>query len=215
MWGRLNIGDIMNIDEMTSKQISDELRNHGVNMHFNSKREKLVQALENINNSDEINITMNTKQSTAKTDEEIAAEMGVTILTDDMIDNYTYNGIELEGLQAAEGLSLIRVVVRPNDPLKVDAVGDIFTVGSNVINDGQAVKKYIPYNNDEGWHIPKILYNHLKAAECQIFARTTRNGQEVMEPKNIKAYNVEVLPPLTPEEIDKLRVKQKATGSVG
>jgi len=36
-----------------------------------------------------------------------------------------------------------------------------------------------------------------------------------MEPKNIKAYNVEVLPPLTPEEIDKLRVKQKATGSVG
>lgn len=215
MWGRLNIGDIMNIDEMTSKQISDELRNHGVNMHFNSKREKLVQALENINNSDEINITMNTKQSTAKTDEEIAAEMGVTILTDDMIDNYTFNGVELEGLQAAEGLSLIRVIVRPNDPLKIDATGDIFTVGSNVINDGQAVKKYIPYNNEEGWHIPKILYNHLLAAECQIFARTTRNGQEVMEPKNIKAYNVEVLPPLTQDEIDKLRVKQKATGSVG
>ena len=205
----------MNIEEMTSKQISDELRNHGVNMHFNSKREKLVQALENINNSDEINITMNTEQSTAKTDEEIAAEMGVTILTDDMIDNYTFNGVELEGLQAAEGLSLIRVIVRPNDPLKIDATGDIFTVGSNVINDGQAVKKYIPYNNEEGWHIPKILYNHLLAAECQIFARTTRNGQEVMEPKNIKAYNVEVLPPLTQDEIDKLRVKQKATGSVG
>ena len=35
----------MNIEEMTSKQISDELSNRGVTMHFNSKREKLEEAL--------------------------------------------------------------------------------------------------------------------------------------------------------------------------
>ena len=34
----------MNIEEMTSKQISDELSNRGVTMHFNSKREKLEEA---------------------------------------------------------------------------------------------------------------------------------------------------------------------------
>ena len=36
-----------------------------------------------------------------------------------------------------------------------------------------------------------------------------------MEPQNIKAFNVEVLPPLTDDEVEKLRVKQKATGSIG
>ena len=36
-----------------------------------------------------------------------------------------------------------------------------------------------------------------------------------MEPKNIKAFNVEVLPPLTEEERQKLAIKQKATGSIG
>ncbi len=205
----------MTIEEMTSKQISDELSHHGVKMHFNSKREKLVNALTNARSGETVD-TPKPAVTNKKTDEELAAELGVKILTDSDIDeNYMFNGVELQDLRKAEGMSLVRIIVRPNDPLKIDATGDIFTVGSNVINDGQAVKKYVPYNNDEGWHVPKIIFEHIKNAECQIFSRTTRNGQEIMEPKNIKAYNVEVLPPLTPDEVDKLRVKQKATGSVG
>ena len=34
----------MQIEKMTSKQISDELSNHGIKMHFNTKRDKLVNA---------------------------------------------------------------------------------------------------------------------------------------------------------------------------
>jgi hypothetical protein len=88
-------------------------------------------------------------------------------------------------------------------------------VGNKTINNGKAIKKYIPFNNEDGWHIPNILLDHLKAAECQIFAKVTRNGQEFMEPKNIKAFNVEILPPLTEEERQALEIKQKSTGSVG
>ena len=47
------------------------------------------------------------------------------------------------------------------------------------------------------------------AAECQIFKKVSRNGQEMMEPQNIKAYNVEVLPPLTDEEADSTLKKMK------
>jgi hypothetical protein len=36
-----------------------------------------------------------------------------------------------------------------------------------------------------------------------------------MESTTIKAYNVEVLPPLTQADIDKIAVKQKATNSLG
>jgi len=203
----------MNTENMTSKELSDELSNHGINMHFNTKRDKLVNALNNVDgitNGSDISVS-----SKGKTAEQLAEEMGVTMLTDNDIVDFQYNGVELEGLRKAEANKLIRVIVRSNNPLKRDHAGDIFTVGNRKLNNGKAIKKYIPYNNEEGWFIPNILYEHLLAAECQIFKKAVRNGQEFMEPQNIKAFNVEVLPPLTDDEVEKLRVKQKATGSIG
>jgi len=120
----------MNIETMTSKEISDKLAENGIKMHFNSKRTKLVEALNNINNS--------------------------------------------------------------NEDTKMEA-----TV------------------NEEGWHIPNIIYQNMITTECQIFKKVTRNGQDTMEAVKIKSYNVEVLPALTQDEIDKIAIRQKATSSVG
>ena len=192
----------MNIEEMTSKQISDELSNRGVTMHFNSKREKLEEALMASDNVD-VAVAEAPSNKILITEEELVA------------NDFKVNRVELEGIRNLHALKLQRVIVRSNDPLKRESAGEIFTVGNKTINDGKAVKKYIPFNNEDGWHIPNILLDHLKAAECQIFAKVTRNGQEFMEPKNIKAFNVEILPPLTEEERQSLEVKQKSTGSVG
>ena len=192
----------MNIEEMTSKQISDELSNRGVTMHFNSKREKLEEALMASDNVD-VAVAKAPSNKIRITEEELVA------------NDFKVNGVELEGMRNLHALKLQRVIVRSNDPLKRESAGEIFTVGNKTINDGKAVKKYIPFNNEDGWHIPNILLDHLKAAECQIFAKVTRNGQEFMEPKNIKAFNVEILPPLTEEERQALEIKQKSTGSVG
>ncbi len=201
----------MQIEEMTSKQISDELSNHGVKMHFNSKREKLEKALKATQDGTSIDESIETSDSG-----------GVHLTEEELIANdFMWNGVELQGLREAHAQKLIRVIVRSNNPLKRDSAGEIFTVGNSKLNKGKAinggkpVKKYIPYNNEEGWHIPNILYEHLMAAECQIFKKVTRNGQEFMEPTNIKAFNIEVLPPLTEEEIQQLAIKQKATGSIG
>ena len=190
----------MKIEEMTSKQISDELSTHGVTMHYNSKREKLEEALLAI---DDVDVAVATKEPVVITEEELAA------------NDFMWNGVELEGMREAHAMKLIRVIVRSNDPLKREHAGEIFTVGNRSVNKGKPVKKYIPFNNEEGWHVPNILFEHLKAAECQIFAKVTRNGQDFMEPKNIKAFNVDVLPPLTTEEMKQLEIRQKATGSIG
>jgi hypothetical protein len=194
----------MNLQNMTSKEISDKLAEHGVKMHFNSKRTKLVEALNNINNSNE-DTTM-----------EVQAEPNHTgtVITMEELDDFKFNGVELEGLRQDDAEKLIRVIVRPNDPLKLESSGEIFSFGSKVIDERKA-KKYVPFNNDEGWHITSMMYENIIAAECQIFKKVTRNGQDTMEAVKIKAYNVEVLPALTQGEIDKIAIRQKATSSVG
>jgi hypothetical protein len=192
------------MNDMTSKQISDKLAEHGIKMHFNSKRTKLEEALNNLTSNNEDNIMEAAVQDT-----------DVLTVTDDMLDDFKIDGVELEGLRDNDAMKLIRVIVRPNDPLKLESGGEIFTYGSNVINNGKAVKKYVPFNNEEGWHIPNIIYQNIIATECQIFKKVTRNGQDTMEAVKIKAYNVEVLPALTQAEIDKIAIKQKATSSVG
>ena len=196
----------MNIETMTSKEISDKLAEHGIKMHFNSKRTKLVEALNNINNSNEDTKMEATVMETTN---------NAVLVTDDMLDDFKINGVELEGLRDNDAMKLIRVIVRPNDPLKLESGGEIFTYGSNVINKGKAVKKYVPFNNEEGWHIPNIIYQNMITTECQIFKKVTRNGQDTMEAVKIKSYNVEVLPALTQDEIDKIAIRQKATSSVG
>ena len=191
---------------MTSKQISDELSTHGVTMHFNSKREKLEEALNAVKNGDVI--------EAAPVIAKDPASSGVLLDISDLED-FKFNGVELEGLREEEAQKLVRVIVRSNDPLKRESQGEIFTVGNRSINGGRPIKKYIPYNNEEGWHIPNMLLDHLKAAETQIFKKVTRNGQDFMEPTNIKAFNIEILPQLSKDELSTLQVKQKATGSVG
>jgi hypothetical protein len=196
----------MKIEEMTSKQISDELSTHGVTMHFNSKREKLEEALNAVKNGDVI--------EAAPVIAKDSASSGVLLDISDLED-FKFNGVELEGLREEEAQKLVRVIVRSNDPLKRESQGEIFTVGNRSINGGRPIKKYIPYNNEEGWHIPNMLLDHLKAAETQIFKKVTRNGQDFMEPTNIKAFNIEILPQLSKDELSTLQVKQKATGSIG
>jgi len=187
----------MNIQDMTSKQISDKLAEHGIKMHFNSKREKLEEALE--------------VQATQATQ----ATPTAVLITEDMLDDFKFNGVELEGLRENNTMKLIRVIVRPNDPLKLESRGEIFSFGNSVSNGGKVIKKYVPFNNEEGWHIPNIIFENIKAAECQIFKKVTRNGQETMEPQKIKAYNVEVLSDLTQDEVDKIAIRQRTTSSVG
>lgn len=199
----------MNTENMTSKQISDKLAEHGIKMHFNSNRQKLEEALFTItNHEDDI---MEAQEAVTET----PANTGGIVITTDMLDDFKFNGVELEGLRDNDAMKLIRVIVRPNDPLKRESSGEIFTYGSSVIKEGKAIKKYIPFNNEEGWHIPNIIYQNIIATECQIFKKVTRNGQDTMEAVKIKSYNVEVLPALTQDEIDKIAIRQKATSSVG
>lgn len=108
---------------------------------------------------------------------------------------------------------LVRIRVTCMNPAKKEWEGEIFTVGNSVVG---TFKKYVPFNADEGWHVPRIIYEQIKARECQIFVtvkgprgNTTRKG------KLIKEFAIEVLDPLTEEELRDLAQRQAMSQSVG
>lgn len=112
-----------------------------------------------------------------------------------------------------EANELVRVRVTCMNPAKAEWEGEIFTAGNSVVG---SFTKYVPFNNDEGWHIPRIIYQMMKDRMCQIFvsAKDSR-GNTVRQGKMIKEFGIDVLPDLTPEELAELARRQAATNAVG
>lgn len=111
-----------------------------------------------------------------------------------------------------EALKLVRIRVTCMNPAKKDWEGEIFTFGNNAVG---SVKKYVPFNADEGWHVPNCIYQMMKDRMCQVFVTDkSRNGVTIRKGKLIREFAIEVLPPLTQEELDELARRQAMAKSV-
>ena len=101
---------------------------------------------------------------------------------------------------------LVRVRVTCMNPNKKEWDGEIISVGSAKIG---TYKKFIKFNTEDGWHIPNIIYEYLKEKKCSVFYTTVDQlGQKVRKSKLVNEFSIEVLPPLTKEELKDLAVKQ-------
>ena len=114
-----------------------------------------------------------------------------------------------------EHTALIRVRITCMNPHKSEWTGEIFTVANKYLG---TIKKFIPFGEatDKGYHIPKILYEEMKRRKYQAIRTVRRDGIDVIVPESIREvpeFSIEVLPPLTPKELDDLRISQAQTGS--
>lgn len=109
-----------------------------------------------------------------------------------------------------EALKLVRVIVTPMDVLKKDYTGEILSVSNSVLG---TVKKLVLFN--EPYHLPQILVDELREKKCQVFTSRKDNNNLIREAKLINAYGIQVLPPLTEQELEDLRKSQLARSSVG
>lgn len=111
-----------------------------------------------------------------------------------------------------EAFALVRIRVTCMNPAKREWEGELFTAGNSLVG---SVTKYVPFNNDEGWHVPRIILNQIQNRQCQIFT-TVRDsqGRSSRKGKMIKEFAVEILDPLTPEELAELARRQAATKAV-
>ena len=105
-----------------------------------------------------------------------------------------------------EGLKLVRVRITCMNPTKKEWEGEIFTVSNNAVG---TVKRYVPYNVEDGWHVEQILLNQLRERQCQIFVtEKDSRGNKIRKGKLIREFAIEVLDPLTEEERIELAQRQ-------
>lgn len=113
-----------------------------------------------------------------------------------------------------EAEKLIRIRYTNMNPLKKDVPGEFFTVANGIIG---TIKKYVPYGaaSENGWHVPNVIYKMMKR---KTFTVTTTKRDEQGRPYQTrverKEFAIEVLPPLTKEELEKLAKDQRASGRV-
>jgi hypothetical protein len=101
---------------------------------------------------------------------------------------------------------LVRIRVSCMNPNKKEWEGEIISVGSAKLG---TFKKFVPFNSEEGWHVPNIIYEAMKERKYSSFT-TVRGprGEKIRKGKLVPEFNIEVLPPLTPKEIKELAQRQ-------
>lgn len=115
-----------------------------------------------------------------------------------------------------EQMKLVRIRIQNLDPKKKDLQGEIITVANEYLG---TVRKYVPYGEvtDNGWHVPYCIYEFLRTRKFLNLRTYTdrRNGGNIkVEQGWAQEFSIEVLPPLTKEELAKLAASQAAAGTV-
>ncbi len=111
-----------------------------------------------------------------------------------------------------EALALVRIRITCMNPAKKEWDGEIFTVGNSLIG---SVSKFVPFSADEGYHVPKIIFNALRDRMCQVFVESKdAKGNKVRKGKLIREFNLEVLDQLTKDELDELAARQAARRAI-
>lgn len=124
--------------------------------------------------------------------------------------------VESEG-QRAQRLKrdagrLVRIRLTCMNPAKAEWPGEIISVGNSVVG---SFSKFVPFNADEGWHVPNIIYKALNDRQCQVFTTIIDSrGNKSRKGKLIKEFAIELMPELTAEELHDLAQRQAMAGTI-
>ena len=120
--------------------------------------------------------------------------------------------IQMRNRLRKEASALVRVRVTCMNPNKKEWKGEIFTASNSIVG---TFRKYVQFNTEDGWHVPQIILNMIKARQFQTFY-TIKNerGVAVRKGKLVPEFAVEVLPPLTEKELLELSRRQALAGGV-
>jgi hypothetical protein len=112
-----------------------------------------------------------------------------------------------------EELKLIRCRITNLDPKKKDLHGEILTVANEYIG---TVRKFVPFGEatDNGYHIPKCIYTMMESRKFLDIQtkKGTVGDTPTVSVRWVREFALEILPPLTAKELERLAATQAAAG---
>lgn len=122
--------------------------------------------------------------------------------------------VELRAEKRKEAMKLVRIRYTNMNARKKDVPGEFFTVANSIVG---TIKRYVPYGEaaENGWHVENAIYKMMKR---RTFTTTVTKRDDKGRPYNTsverKEFAIEVLDPLTKEELEQLAKDQRASGRV-
>lgn len=112
-----------------------------------------------------------------------------------------------------EKTALVRCRIANMNPAKAELHGEFITVANKFIG---TITKFIPFGDatENGYHIPRVIYEDLKRRKFQQIKTKRKNGNIELDNRMVSEYAIEILPPLTQEELDDLAAAQAAASRV-
>ena len=105
-----------------------------------------------------------------------------------------------------EATKLIRIRVTCMNPNKKEWEGEIFTVSNSVV---PTLKKFVPFNAEDGWHVPQMIVNMIEERKCQVF-KTVKGpkGEKIRKGHMVPEFSIEYMDSLTETELGDLAKTQ-------
>lgn len=122
--------------------------------------------------------------------------------------------VQLRAEKRKEATKLVRIRFTNMNPRKKDVPGEIFTIANGVVG---TIKRYVPFGEaaENGWHVEYAIYKMMKR---RTFTTTVTKRDDKGRPYNTsverKEFAIEVLDPLTKEELEQLAKDQRAAGRI-
>lgn len=103
---------------------------------------------------------------------------------------------------------LVRVNVTPNDPRCIQLNGELILTGNALTG---TIGKFVPFNTPRGYLIPQSILNVLKDRTYTHFRyRKDQYNNDIPYPVQRKAFNIEIMKPLTQKQVEAIAKRQMA-----
>lgn len=114
-----------------------------------------------------------------------------------------------------QALRLVRVTIQNVDPGDAVLAGGIVTTMNKYTG---KVTKYVPYGEESegGYHIPYMLYEHLRDWKFPLRKEQKggRFGVKTYKTTMVSKFKIDILPPLTMDELHEMANHQRAAQSI-
>lgn len=166
----------------------------GLSYNSNIKTEALAELITNAENGLTPEIV-----AAAKEAEEVAKKLVAEKPVEVAVENKAKTVGQVKAEARKNALKLVRCIVTSMDKDKADLSGEIISCGNSMTG---MIKKFIPFGKE--WHVPVVILETLKDKKMLMTRDRRTDKGTVKEHYEVSQYNVQILPDLTQEELNRL-----------